>query len=181
MKKIFVLAVATLLGFAGMAQFKSASLQAAGLTCAMCTKAINTSLEQLPFVKDVDVDIKTSSFIINFKEGSNADFDQLKNAVEDAGFSVAKLSATGNFNNVKVENDTHVQIGGKNYHFLNIKPQTLDGEKTIVLADKDFMGSKEFKKISAATKMSCVQTGKAAACCTKDGISANSRIYHVTI
>ncbi len=76
MKKIFFLAVATLLSFAGMAQFKSASLQAAGLTCAMCTKAINTSLEQLPFVKDVEVDIKTSSFIINFKEGSNADFDR---------------------------------------------------------------------------------------------------------
>jgi copper chaperone CopZ len=181
MKKIFFLAVATLLSFAGMAQFKSASLQAAGLTCAMCTKAINTSLEQLPFVKDVDVDIKTSSFIINFKEGSNADFDELKRAVEDAGFSVARLSATGTFSKVKVQNDAHIEIGGKYYHFLNIQPQTLDGTQTIVLADKDFVGSKEFKKISATTKMSCVQTGKAAACCTKDGISANSRIYHVTI
>lgn len=181
MKKIFFLAVASLLSFAGMSQFKNASLQAAGLTCAMCTKAINTSLEQLPFIKDVDVDIKTSSFIINFKEGSNVDFDQLKNAVEDAGFSVAKLSATGTFNNLKVENDAHVQISGKNYHFLNVKPQTLDGEKTIVLADKDFMNSKEFKKISAATKMACVHTGKAGECCSKSGISANSRIYHVTI
>lgn len=181
MKKIFFLAVASLFSFAGMAQFKSASLQAAGLTCAMCTKAINTSLEQIPFVKDVDVDIKTSSFVINFKEGSNVDFDVLKNAVEDAGFSVAKLSATGTFSNVKVENDAHVQISGKNYHFLNIQPQTLDGEKTIVLADKDFVNAKEFKKISSHTKMSCVQTGKAGDCCTKDGISANSRIYHVTI
>lgn len=181
MKKIFFLAVASLLSLAGMAQFKSASLQAAGLTCAMCTKAINTALEQIPFVKDIDVDIKTSSFLINFKEGSNVDFDELKKAVEDAGFSVAKLSATGTFNNVKVQNDAHVQISGKNYHFLNIQPQTLDGTQTIVLADKDFLSSKEFKKISATTKMSCVQTGTAAACCTKDGISAHSRIYHVTI
>ena len=181
MKKLFFLAVASLLGFSGMAQFKSAGLQAAGLTCAMCTKAINKSLEQVPFIKAVDVDIKSSTFLITFKEGSNVDFDELKKAVEDAGFSVAKLSVTGTFDHLKVENDAHVQIGGKNYHFLNIQPQTLEGEKTIVLADKDFLSSKEFKKISAATKMSCVQTGKAAACCSKDGITANSRIYHVTI
>lgn len=181
MKKIWVLAVATLLGFSGMAQFKSAGLQAAGLTCAMCTKAINTSLEQLPFVKDIDVDIKTSTFLINFKEGADVNFDEVKRAVEDAGFSVAKLSVTGTFDNVKVQNDAHVQISGKNYHFLNIQPRTLHGEQTIVLADKDFLSSKEFKKISSHTKMSCVQTGKTADCCGKDGMPANSRVYHVTI
>jgi hypothetical protein len=29
--------------------------------------------------------------------------------------------------------------------------------------------------------MACVQTGKTAACCTKENIAEQSRIYHVTI
>jgi hypothetical protein len=47
--------------------------------------------------------------------------------------------------------------------------------------DKDFVTAKQFKKISSATKMSCLQTGKAASCCEKEGIPADTRIYHATI
>jgi copper chaperone CopZ len=181
MKKIFFLLIAVSLGMSSMAQFKSASLQAAGLTCAMCTKAINKSLDQLPFVKEVKPDIRNSAFDITFKEGVHVDFDALKRAVEDAGFSVAKLKVTGSFNNVKVENDAHVEVAGKTFHFLNVSNQVLNGQKSITLVDKDFVSSKEFKKYSAATQMTCVQTGKAGSCCIKDGVKENTRIYHVTI
>lgn len=163
------------------AQFKSASLQAAGLTCAMCTKAINKALEQVPFVQSVKVDIKSSSFLVTFKEGAPVDFDVMKKAVEDAGFSVAKLKVTGVFDKVDVQNDAHVQIDGKTFHFLNINKQTLQGEKAITLVDKDFVSAKEYKKYSAATSMACIKTGKAQSCCTKEGIAADTRIYHVTI
>ena len=173
--------VVVLAGISSQAQFKNASLQAAGLTCAMCTKAINKALEQVAFVQSVKVDIKTSSFLVEFKDGVSVDFDVMKKAVEDAGFSVAKLKVTGVFDKVDVQNDAHVQIDGKTFHFLNIGKQTLQGEKAITLVDKDFVTAKEFKKYSAATSMSCVKTGKAQACCTKEGIAADSRIYHVTI
>ena len=170
-----------LVSIAGNAQFKSANLQAAGLTCAMCTKAINKALEKVPFVQDVKVDIKTSSFQVNFKEGMAVDFDVMKKAVEDAGFSVAKLKVMGVFDKVDVQNDAHVQIDVKNFHFLSINKQTLQGEKAITLVDKDFVSAKEYKKYSAATSMACIKTGKAQNCCTKEGIAADSRIYHVTI
>jgi len=163
------------------AQFKSANLQAAGLTCAMCTKAINKALEKVPFVQAVKTDIASSSFQVSFKEGMSPDFDVLKKAVEDAGFSVAKLKVTGAFDHVAVQNDAHVQIGDKTFHFLNVKSQTLEGEKVITLVDKDFVTAKEYKKYSASSTMDCVKTGKAQGCCTKDGIAANTRIYHVTI
>jgi copper chaperone CopZ len=179
-KTILVLLLATF-SVSGFAQFKSARLQAAGLTCAMCTKAIYQSLKELSFVEKVDTDIKNSEFVVSFKKGTNADPDVLKKAVEDAGFSVSKLRLTGEFNNVKVSNDSHVNISGKTYHFLSTADQTLNGEKTIMIVDKHFVTTKEFKKFSAATKMMCVQTGKAESCCAKDGITANSRIYHVTI
>lgn len=162
-------------------QFKSASLQAAGLTCAMCTKAINKALEKVAFVKEVDVDIKTSSFLLTFKEEAPVDFDAIKKAVEDAGFSVASLKVTGKFNKLSIQNDVHVQINGKVFHFLNVKDQNLEGQKVITVVDKGFVTSKEFKKYSAATSMACIKTGRTESCCAKKGVVADNRIYHVTI
>lgn len=181
MKKMIIILLVGLISLTTRAQFKSANLQAAGLTCAMCTKAINKALEKVAFIQDVKVDIKTSSFQVNFKEGVPVDFDVLKKAVEDAGFSVAKLKVTGVFDKVDVQNDAHVQIDGKTFHFLRVNKQTLQGEKAITLVDKDFVSAKEYKKYSAATSMSCIKTGRAQNCCTKEGIAADSRIYHVTI
>ena len=181
MKKIFFLAFVALLSLNAVSQIKSGSLQAAGLTCAMCTKAINETLEELSFVESVKADIKNSQFLIQFKPGQNVDPDALKKAVEDAGFSVAKLKLALTFDNQQVTNDSHVKVGGKTYHFLNIKPQTLNGEKTITMVDRNFVLGKEFKKYSSKTEMACVQTGKAESCCKKEGIQENVRIYHVTI
>lgn len=162
-------------------QFKSARLQAAGLTCAMCTKAINEALNEIIFIESVEADINNSEFIINFKSGAEVDPDALKKAVEDAGFSVAKLRLTGDFNNLKIEKDMHVDIDGKTFHFLNAKDQTLNGEKTITVVDKYFVPAKDFKKYAAATTMACMQSGKAESCCPKEKLALNTRIYHVTI
>ena len=180
MKNIAVI-VLMLVSFNGLAQFKSANLQAAGLTCALCSRSINKSLEKLSFIQSVTPDIKSSSFSIVFKPGATVQIDEMKQAVEDAGFSVAKLKITGAFKSVKVQNDAHVTIDGRVFHFINTSNQTLEGDRTITLADKDFVSAKEFKKLSTGSKLSCVQTGKAGSCCTKEGIQANTRIYHVTI
>ena len=170
-----------IVGYTANAQFKTATLQASGLTCAMCSKAINNSLEELPFVESVKADIKNSAFNIVFGAGSSVDFDQLRKAVEDAGFSVANLKVGGNFQDLAIKNDDHVEIGGKMFHFLNVNSQTLSGAKQIRIVDKDFVTSKEFKKYTASTEMHCVKTGKSAGCCKKEGIAVNTRIYHVTI
>ena len=160
-------------------QFTKATLQASGLTCSMCSKAVKVALEKVAYVQEVKVDIKNQEYSIVFKEKTDANFDLLKKAVEDAGFSVASLKITGNFSDLNVQKDKHVQIEGKNFHFLNGNSQVLNGERTITIVDKDFLSAKEFKKISAASKMECVQTGKTGSCCLKDGIGANVRVYHV--
>lgn len=181
MKKIILIFLIAISGIAVQGQFKTAFLQASGLTCAMCTRAINNSLEELNFIESVKADIKASAFKIVFKTNAFIDIDQLKTAVEDAGFSVAKLKLSGNFNNVDVKNDEHVQFNGKTFHFLRVNNQTINGEKEITIVDKNYLTSKEFKKFSTATEMGCVQTGKAAGCCKKEGIAENTRIYHATI
>jgi copper chaperone CopZ len=181
MKKWLLLVIVTVVAASLKAQFSKADLQATGLTCALCSNAINKALQKVPFVESVKPDIKNSSFAIIFKKDVKVEIDALKDAVEDAGFSVGSLKLTGNFNEVKIAPDQHVKIGNDNFHFLNVKSQVLNGEQTIAVVDKDFVTEKQFKKYSSATKMSCMQSGKAASCCVKDGIPAAARVYHVTL
>ena len=114
MKKLLLILVIALLAVPSQAQFTNATLQATGLTCAMCSNAINKALQKVSFVKTVTADIRNSSFGIVFKTNSQVDVDALKDAVEDAGFSVGSLKLTGNFNETKIEKDQHVKIGNEN-------------------------------------------------------------------
>ncbi|MBO9661199.1 MAG: heavy-metal-associated domain-containing protein [Chitinophagaceae bacterium] len=181
MKKLLILLVAGFMTLAASAQFSKASLQATGLTCAMCSNAINKALQEVPFVASVKSDIKNSVFNIVFKENESVDIDAIRKAVEDAGFSVGGLKLTGQFEQVAIGNDKHIEVGGSTFHFLDVKQASLNGEQTLTVVDKNFISAKQFKKFSTATKMACVQTGKAATCCVKDGVKQDARVYHVTI
>ncbi len=164
------------------AQFTKADLQATGLTCAMCSNAINKALLALPAVESVKPEIKTSSFHIVFKSTQEATIaDQIRKAVEDAGFSVGSLGLTGNFSGVTVKNDEHVNVGSQVLHFVDVKDQVLDGTATVQVVDKDFLTAKKYKKIRGATKMECINTGTSSACCTSAGVAPGKRIFHVTI
>jgi len=181
MKKIIAVVIMVFVTVAMQAQFTQATLQASGLTCSMCSKAVKVALEKVPFVQEVKVNIKRQEYTIIFKESNNADFDALKKAVEDAGFSVASLKVTGNFSDVTVQKDQHLQLDGKNFHFVNSSDKVLSGEQTLTIVDKDFLSAKDYKKYSAATKMECIKTGKAGNCCVKDGMHSEERVYHVII
>ena len=180
MKKLFFI-VAVLFAANTQAQVTKVQLQASGLTCSMCSNAINKSLKTIDYIDKVMANIKTSTFEINFKPGAKINFDQLKKKVEDAGFSVANMKAMVNFDNVKVEKDQHLNYDGLTFHFLNASGQTLNGEKLIQVVDKGYVSAKEFKKNQLYTKMDCYKTGVAGSCCTKDGLSSGTRIFHVTI
>ncbi len=181
MKKQLFLAMLFFTALASGAQFSKATLQATGLTCAMCSNAIHKALQKVPFVESVKADIKNSVFSIVFKSNSVVDIDALKESVEDAGFSVGSLKLTGAFSEVKIEKDKHIKIGNENFHFLNGDGQSLSGEQVITVVDKNFVTEKQFKKLSASSKMSCVQSGKTSSCCVKDGMAEGERVYHVTI
>src|SRR5688572_19008812 len=130
-KKMFLLMSIAFITVQSHAQFTKATLQATGLTCAMCSNAINKALQDVPFIESVRSDIKNSAFNMIFKKDAVVDIDALKDAVEDAGFSVGSLKLTGSFDKIKVENDEHVAIGNTYFHFLNVKEQTLEGDKTV--------------------------------------------------
>lgn len=163
------------------AQITKASLQASGLTCAMCAKSVYSNLSSLSFVESIDTDLNASAFLITFKKGAAVDIDALSKKVEDAGFSVAVLKVTAVVKKQLVKNDSHLELNGKQFHFINIKQQELPAEIEMRIIDQHFVSTKEFKKFSAMTKFECVKTGKVMPCCDPFGISVGTRIYHVTI
>ena len=181
MKKILFLLMVTMISFSSRAQFTKGTLQATGLTCAMCSNAIHKALQKVPFVESVRSDIKNSAFNLVFKQGSSIDIDALKNAVDEAGFSVGSLNLTGNFEEQAIGQDTHLRLGEMNFHFLESSARVLKGEQTLTVVDKDFVTAKEFKKLSSDTRAACFRDGKTASCCMKEGMQEGERVYHVRI
>lgn len=174
MKTIF-LGIALLYSVVGHTQFTKANLQASGLTCALCSNAINKALLKLSFVASVKPDIKNSSFEIFFKEGSEASIDELKNAVENAGFSVASLKITGNFANVPLQKDGYAKIGNQAFYFLNASGEPLKGEKTITIVGKKFMTASTFKKYSDKLTSASSSAGKS------DNAADALHVYHAIV
>jgi copper chaperone CopZ len=182
MKKFLLILLAFLFSSAVInAQITKASLQASGLTCALCSKSIYDNLKQLSFVDSVDTDLNASVFLISFKPGSVVDLDMLNKKVGDAGFSIASLRVTALFSNKLVENDSHVSLDGQVFHFVNIGRRTLNEKVELTIIDKHFVSSKEFKRYSSMTSLECIKAGKAASCCNPYAVSVGTRIYHVTI
>jgi len=172
----FILAI--LLAFTGLqgsAQVQKVSLEASGLTCSMCSKAVKEALEAVPFVSKVQVDIKNQRYHLSFHPGSAVDFDALAGAVTEAGFSVSKFTVTADMEAVKLQKDQHIQMGNSVVHFLNASGQQVSGATSFSIVDRDFVSPKEFKKLSGLSQMSCVQTGKPASCCPA---APETRIYH---
>jgi len=179
MRKI-LMAVAVMITISSYAQISKANLIASGLTCSMCSKAIYEALQKVNTIESVKANIKESSYDIVFKKDAVVSFDDIRKAVEDAGFSVAKFQVNINFDNVAIDNDKHVAVDGINLHFIHVQPQTLNGEKVLTLLDKNFELSKDYKKYTQYTTMKCFTTGVMESCCNSKS-TGSERIYHVTI
>jgi len=144
MKALFILFAITV-SMATKAQVTKVYLQASGLTCSMCSNAINKALKTLDFVDKVDEDVKNYTFEISFKPNTQIDFDKIKNKVENAGFSVSRFVAAVQFYNVQVRGNGPVTIGNYTFSFVNGKQQFLNGVQQVRLLDKGFVSSKEYK------------------------------------
>ncbi len=169
--KYLIIIILAIFPFTSMAQVRSITIQASGLTCSMCSNSIFKALKTIDFVDKVDANIKTSSFEVTVKPGAVINFDKLKDKVEDAGFFVASFIVNYNFDELAIANDEHVNVGDNTFHFLNIKNAVLSGEKKIRILDKGFVPAKEYKKNSGITKMACYKTGE----------EKGKRVFHVTI
>jgi copper chaperone CopZ len=163
------------------AQIKKATLQASGLTCAMCAKSVYTNLTSLSFVDSVNTDLNASAFEIKFKEGQHVDPEALRKKVEDAGFSVSQLHLEFDANNHKLEHDTHLKVGNSYYHFVNVKSKEYNGPITLHIIDKDYLTAKDHKKVVGGSNLDCYKLGNTTKCAMPNHEVHELNIFHVTI
>lgn len=144
--KTFFLFLAIAFSVTLNAQVTKINLKASGLTCSMCSNAINKALKTLDFVEAVEADIKTYTFEISIKPNSVVDFDKIKSKVEGAGFSVSGFTAFINFKNLQLKYDEPVTIDNKTLIFVNTQQRLLNGLIEVKILDKGFISPKEYRK-----------------------------------
>ena len=123
------------------AQISKAEIIATGLTCSMCSNAINKQLKTLPEVVTVETDLNTNTFTVTLKEGNDLSPKVFKEKVEKAGFFVGSLVVTS-----KPET-----ITTSAYILVNDKLSNAS-EIQFKILDKGFVTEKEFKKLSKTYK-----------------------------
>jgi copper chaperone CopZ len=134
----------------------------------MCSRAIYKSLKKLPSVAKVQEDIAHSSYHIQFKDDQKPSLADLKKAVLDAGFSVAWMEVKARFNNVEVANDSALHLDDFTFLFVDIRKQKLDGERNLLILDKDYLLDKDRKKYAGSFE-------------SKTAAAEGDRIFHVTL
>ena len=170
--KIFVaLALSLFVSKTTKAQFIKAEVQVSGLTCSMCQLATEKALKTLDFVSDIKPDLNKNVYLLTFKKDKPVNLDLIKKKVKGAGFSVSKLVAVFDFNQLKISNNFHFDFAGSQYHFMNVTDKTLDGPVRLTVLDKDFIPAGDFKTRSAKTEFDCYRTG----------VMGTTRTYHVTL
>ncbi len=162
-------------------QISKASLQASGLTCALCAKSIYTNLSSLNFIDSVDTDLETSTFLIVFKPAVKIDIDAIRKKVEDAGFSVSKLMLRVDQGGLAIGHDKKIKIGDNVFHFIDVKTQSTASSFEIRVIDQKFVSAKEFKKLTAGSKIPCYQFSKSTPCTMPEGTEGALGIFHVTL
>ncbi len=140
---IYVLVASMVLMFSmkSNAQISKAEIRATGLTCSMCSNAINKQLKSLPEVVNVETDLNTNTFTVTLKEGNELSPKVFKEKVEKAGFFIGSLVVTA-----KPETITK-----STYILVNDKPNNVT-EIQFQVVDKGYVTEKEFKKLSKSYK-----------------------------
>jgi copper chaperone CopZ len=123
------------------AQISKAEIRATGLTCSMCSNAINKQLKSLPEVVDVETDLNTNTFTVKLKEGNTLSPKVFKDRVEKAGFFIGTLILTTKLETIK--QSTYVLINNVSNSIKEVKFQVMD---------KGYVTEREFKKLLKSLK-----------------------------
>jgi copper chaperone CopZ len=149
--KYIIVLIALVFTFTNInAQISKVEILATGLTCSMCSNAINKQLKSLPEVDSVGVDLNTNTFTVHISENTAISPRKLKERVEKAGFFVGSMIVTMSFDNVAIPNDNKIEIDGFSLIVLESGSPLLNGNVPFRILDKGYVTQKEFKKLSKA-------------------------------
>ncbi len=145
MKQIIIATILLINTANSFSQIKKAELVATGLTCSMCSNAINKAFKAMPEVEKVAIDLNKNLFTITLKKGNTLTPKNFKDKVEKAGFFIGSLIITMPFENFNATDNNSITTATSSYTFIDSKGQTLQGDKKIKVLDKGFVTQKEYK------------------------------------
>jgi copper chaperone CopZ len=166
-----IVGLCCLLSVTANAQFVSATLGINGLTCSMCSFAVQSALERLPFVETATLNLNTNIAEVWFKKDQSVSIRQVVDAVYKAGFSVSYTEADFIFNQQLVYHDSVFIYEGLRYRFLKPTQQVLNGKITLKFLDKKFLRKKAHAFWAPSIKER--SSGKSTA--------ETETLYHVTL
>ena len=123
------------------AQIIKVEIRATGLTCSMCSNAINKQLKSMEEVVAVETDLNTNTFTVTLKEGNDLSPKVFKEKVEKAGFFIGSLLLTAKPETIT--KSSYILVNDKKSNALEIQFQVVD---------KGYVTEKEFKKLSKSYK-----------------------------
>ena len=138
LKSIRVSAFVLLASLSSQAQISKAEIIATGLTCSMCSNAINKQLKKMTEVDSVTTDLNTNTFVVYLKEENNLSPRAFKESVEKAGFFVGSLEVTIKAEELK-----------SNPNYISVETLALknNDDAVVRILDKGYVTDKEYKKL----------------------------------
>lgn len=133
--------------FKSYSQISKAEIIATGLTCSMCSNAINKQLKATVGVDSVSTDLNTNTFTVYFKKESKIMPRVLKEGVEKAGFFIGSLIITVPTESLKMKDDNTFSLNGSTFVLLNEEVKKSNGETKMKIFDKGYVTQKEHKKL----------------------------------
>ena len=146
LKTILLTAFVLLLSLSSKAQISKAEIIATGLTCSMCSNAINKQLKSMAEVENVSTDLNTNTFVVTLKDNSAYTANTLKESVEKTGFFIGSMVLTIDLGTVKITESQKITKQSGNYVFVNGGEKSVSGPVRVQVLNEGFVTKKEFKK-----------------------------------
>ena len=143
------------LSFIANGQIQSAEIKVYGLTCSLCTRSVEKSLEKLSFINEINADLETTAISLTFRDGIEVIPEEIGDAVKKAGFTTGYILLKYNF-----DKDFNGCYEGNKEAFTVVGDQKdiAAGVHQLLIVEKDMMSNKVFKdykgKIPAPCKSS---------------------------
>lgn len=128
------------------AQITQAEITATGLTCSMCSNAINKQLKAMPEVESVTTDLNTNTFTVQLKKDNQITPLRLKQRVEKAGFFVGSMIITLERSGLTAVDPMHWTQKDDTYVWVDSVPEPTAAPCKAKVIDRGFVTAKEYKK-----------------------------------
>lgn len=127
-------------------QISKAEIIATGLTCSMCSNAINKQLKAMSEVEKVMIDLNNNTFVVDFKKNSLITPQMLKSNIEKTGFFVGSMILTMDANSVESKDNSSFKNASGSYVFVNSDEKAANGKLKLKVLNSGFVTKKEYKK-----------------------------------